>query len=122
MNFSSHLCTGDADVDTDAWDVDSDIESTRPSIADVLRTIGSTQYHVRSKYHASHLRHSESLGPSLVPKRSRTATRDKNDACTDFGDVCDANSAVNFTAEGDITAATKVGNSEKTVEHSANGV
>jgi hypothetical protein len=39
MNFSSDLCTADADVDTDAWDVHSDIESSSPRIADVLRTM-----------------------------------------------------------------------------------
>ena len=62
------------------------------------------------------------MGPSLVPKRSRTAARDKNDPCTDPGYVSDTNIAVNFTAEGDITAATKVRNSEKTVENTAYGV
>jgi hypothetical protein len=39
MNFSSDLCTGDADVDTHAWDVHIDIESSIPRMADVLRTM-----------------------------------------------------------------------------------
>lgn len=102
MNFSSDLCTADADVDTDAWDVHSDIESSSPRIADVPR-------------------HSESMGPSLVPKSSRTAARGKNDPCTDSGYVSDANTAVNFATAGEVTAATKVRNSEKTIEHTANG-